>query len=76
MSQKYLRRNEKGNFLIHKLIIEIVIQSENKLTSKIVSRNSQAWNLAVEQRPNFKDVRKTLENLQGQINRGQDSPTS
>jgi len=36
----------------------------------------KAWNLVVEQRPNFKDVRKTLENLQGQINRGQDSPTS
>ena len=42
----------------------------------MVSCNFQAWNLVVEQRPNFKDVRKTLENLQGQINRGQDSPTS
>jgi len=36
----------------------------------------KAWNLEVDKRPSFKDVRKTLENLQGQINRGQDSPTS
>ena len=36
----------------------------------------QAWNLEAERRPGFKEVRKILENLQGRINSGLDSPTS
>lgn len=36
----------------------------------------KAWNLEVDKRPSFKEVRKTLESLQGKINSGQDSPTS